>query len=512
VKRALNLLIMLGMILGVGLVQGAFAEDAEELNTFSVLYNQSEETPFSEDWLILKEYETRQHVHLDIRTGDNSDYQPAVIRTLETGNAPDIILKVWPNEIEGYAASGALLPFSDYEDLMPYFMAYVADHGLEDELDKLRLPDGKYYILPGYQRAIQVQQWIYRKDLFDQYNLGVPETYDELELDLEFLKDLYPDAAPLTACWGGAHLFAMMGAGYAIPSGWNGTRSYNATLDRWQFAPATDNYREMLRFLAQSYAAGVLDPGVFSQPDDEYYAKLLDGRGWVSVSWISSGFDNWNQTLQDNGVAGGEWAPLPVPESTIGIRAVPPVNRFRKGLIVPSRVANEPYLEDLLRFLDWAVYSQEGMELTTWGVEGITFRTTTEGNEYLWSAPSTQTSEGPMNPTRDYGLATLFDLNENEAFTDANKPSDIVAFLNRSLQAGETEPSAPALELSTASLAAIDQIILRITDYAADAQRKFITGELDVEADWDTYLLELQQLGYLTLESIWNSAWAQQQN
>ena len=134
---------------------------------FSVLYNDRESSPFQEDWLILEEYKKRQNVILDVLLGDDADYNRAVVQALESGDAPDIILKVWPRAIESYANAGALLPISNYESQMPNFRAYIQQNNLQDELDKLRLANGKYYLLPGYQREIQVQQWIYRRDLFE---------------------------------------------------------------------------------------------------------------------------------------------------------------------------------------------------------------------------------------------------------------------------------------------------------------------------------------------------------
>jgi hypothetical protein len=46
----------------------------------------------------------------------------------------------------------------------------------------------------------------------------------------------------------------------------------------------------------------------------------------------------------------------------------------------------------------------------------------------------------------------------------------------------------------------------------ADSSTKFITGELDIESDWNAYLLELEKRGYKTLEVIWNDTWLKQQN
>ena len=381
-KKLIPLLLLLGICLSIITTGCYLNEKYEDPITISVLYNEREENPFKDDWLILKEYESRQNVILDVILGDDSNFEKAISRAIEIEQIPDVILKVWPESIEKYAASGILLPISDYENLMPNFQAYVQEHELEDEVDKLRLENGKFYILPGYQRQIQVQQWIYRKDLFEKHNLGIPQTYDELFDSLVYLKDLYPNSTPITASWGGAHLFAMMGAGYGIPAGWSGTRFFNQEQNRWQYVPATDNYKELYRFLNRCYEAEVLDSELFIQSDEEFYTKIQDGRALVTVTWITSGFDNWNVKLKENGVSDGEWSPMPVPESTIGIKALPAVNPFRKGLAISSGVVNKPYFEKLIQFLDWAVYSEEGMILSTWGVEGLTFEKNRERSDF----------------------------------------------------------------------------------------------------------------------------------
>jgi putative aldouronate transport system substrate-binding protein len=477
---------------------------------FSVLYNEKKQTPYQEDWLILQEYKNRQNVTLDVSIGDDANYGKALTQVLESGNIPDIVLKVYPDTIDTYASTGILLPFSDYEDLLPNFKAYVQKHNLQGEVDKLRQKNGKYYILPGYQRQIQVQQWMYRRDLFNKHNLGVPKTYDELFDALVTLKQRYPDATPITASWNGAHLFAMMGAGYGIPAGWAGVSSYNAQEDRWQYAPATENFHELLRFLNRCYTAGVLDPAVLTQNEADYNQKLTDGRALVTVSWITSGFARWNKQLSANGITGGEWAALPVPESTIGIRALPAVNPFRKGLVVPASVTSKPYFKDLLKFLDWAVYSDEGMTLTTWGIEGQTYQNTATGKAYVPNIITPKNPNGTVNPTAEYGLDTLFNLNENEEFETYKKPAEVVKFLQDSLAAKEAAALSPRLRLDPNAIEAVRVIDEKIAPYANKAMLAFITGELSVDNDWNDYVLGLEQRGYRTLEDIWHAAWAAQ--
>ena len=504
VKKLFLNLIVLSLLVGCG------PKTPPAPTSFSIFFNQRETAPYNADWLILQEYQKQQNVIFDVSIGDDSDYGRAITQTFESGNIPDIVLKIWPDTVESYAASGVLLPFSDYEDLMPNFVAYIEAHDLQAELDKLRMANGKYYILPGYQREIQVQQWIYRRDAFEQNNLETPTTYDELFDALVTLKGIYPDSTPITAIWGGAHLFAMMGANYGIPAGWNGTSHYNANTDTWQYSPAMENYHEMLRFLNRCYAAGILDPSFFTQPDEEFQAKIEGGQALVSVTWISSGLDSWNDKLAANGVPGGNWEPLPVMESTNGIRFLPAVNPFRKGLVVPTRVINEPYLEALIKFLDWAVYSEEGMTLTSWGVEGITYEKTNTGYAFLPDIQTSKNPEGTINIEKTYGLNLIFDLNENEAYEDYKKPADIVAFLQRSLDNNETAELKPLLVLNPNALEAIRIIDEKLVPYVDETRTAFIKGDLNIDNDWEEYVSQLETRGYLTLQEIWNTSWAAQ--
>jgi putative aldouronate transport system substrate-binding protein len=188
------------------------------------------------------------------------------------------------------------------------------------------------------------------------------------------------------------------------------------------------------------------------------------------------------------------------------------VDAFRKGLIVPARVVNEPYFEDLLNFLDWAIYSDEGMTLTTWGIEGLTYENTESGKNFLPEIISPKNPAGTVNIAAEYGLDLLFNLNENQEFEDYKKPDEIVAFLERSLQANETLELAPKLILDPASLDAIKIINEKLDPYVSETGTAFITGERSIENEWDTYIEELEKRGNIALESIWNDTWDRQNN
>lgn len=505
----MNKKLVIILILILATLTGCNTKKADDAFTFSVLYNESSDNPYNEDWEILEEYKKVSNVTIDIRIGDNSDYESAIELNLNAESPPDVILKVWPDTIEEYANEGLLLPISDYEDLMPNYMAYIEEHNLQSEIDNLRLANDKYYILPGYQREIQVQQWIYRQDIFEDSNIPMPTTYDELFDALVILKEVHPDSTPITASWGGAHLLSMMGAGYGIPGGWSGTRFFDEENNEWKYAPATDNYKELYRFLNESYSAGILDPAFFDQSNDDFIEKIVNGKALVTVTWVSSGFDTWNDQLESNGISGGKWAPLPVMESTIGISALPPVNTFRKGIAISKTAIDKPYFEDMLAFLDWAIYSEEGIDISYWGIEGLTYEITADGKQFLPNIISAKNPNGTVR-INEYGFNELFNLNENEEFENNKKPDDIVTFLENSINANETLQLAPNLVLSDNAIEMAGIIEEELAIYINESNKKFITGELSIDDDWEAYLVRLEELGYTTLETIWNNAWIEQ--
>ena len=475
-----------------------------------MLYNDRDTVPLRKDWLVLSEIAKRKNITFKITTGPDSKYLPSVYAAINSADVPDIILKVWPAEVVPFASTGQLLPINKFEYLLPNYMNYLKNSDLRKEIDALRDKNGNYYILPGFQREIQVQQWVYRQDLFEMHKIGEPRSYDELYNALVTLKSIYPNSRPLTACYGGSHLFAMMGAGNGIPSGWNGNRMYNELADSWVFAPRTRNWREMYRFLHKCYTAGLLDPDIFTQDPNSFIRKLTNGTSFVTVTWISSGFSLWNNQLEDAGIKSGVWVPMMVPQSTVGIKALPSVDRFRKGAAITANAAAKPYFKDLMAFLDWIYYTEEGRTLAVWGTEGTTYDIKNGKKAYAKTLKTSKNPLGTLDPARDFGLNTMFDLCEVPDFEDSKKPAEIVAFLNDSLSQKLTLKSYPTLTLGSTEQNSINIFAKSLDEYVDLMVKQFITGEADIDLDWSVYLSTLGKLGSNSLESIWNNAWKNQ--
>lgn len=110
-----------------------------------------------------------------------SDYPQKRSLLISSGDAPLVIPKTYPGEEAAFVSSGAILPISDYIDLMPNFKDKVEKWGLEDELEGLRQEDGKYYVLPGLHEEVWPDYTLLvRTDVFEENNIAIPTTWDEL--------------------------------------------------------------------------------------------------------------------------------------------------------------------------------------------------------------------------------------------------------------------------------------------------------------------------------------------
>ena len=128
-----------------------------------------------------------------------SDYLQKRSLLIGAGDAPMIIPKTYPGQESAFVSSGAILPVSDYVNLMPNYQKKIKDWGLENEIDRLRQADGKYYVLPGLHQEIWPDYTLaVRTDIFEKQGIAIPKTWDELKSALEKLKAAYPSSYPFS--------------------------------------------------------------------------------------------------------------------------------------------------------------------------------------------------------------------------------------------------------------------------------------------------------------------------
>ncbi|MFP4385257.1 MAG: extracellular solute-binding protein [Spirochaetia bacterium] len=483
----------------------------EEPLAITIMVDDPSTQPFNPDWLIIKEIEKRKNVKLDVMAVPTSDFKNKRNILLSAGDMPDIITKTWPNDITSYVGSGVLLPVSDYQQELPNFEKLVKEWNLSGEIDEfVRAVDGKFYILPGFTKNIVNTVGIgIRKDLFEKHNLDTPESYEDLYRDLKTLKEEYPDNFGLSDKFKGNQLLSYICQSFDTSAGWSLEQGflYDRENDKWVHAPTTEGYKNMLTYLNKLVDERLLDIETFTQTPQALRQKIFNGN--VAVSSM-----NWTQKeeyeVETKKASGKEvvWEVIPPPAGPAGTRSYKSSNRISSGLILSSKLAKNPRLNEYLDFIDWMYYSEEGRLLGNWGVEGITFEMVDGKPDLTESIFNWDSPDAPKYLGRDYGV-------EMPAFRVVKDPvkvydefspevADYIRLLDENNFSTLSNPTLAANEDDAEMLNLGASPLL---DYTNQMTMAFILGSEDIETGWDDYVNETVRKKRDDLVDLVNRIW-----
>jgi len=476
----------------------------------------SDNAGFKEDWLLLREIRDRTGVELRLIAVPDKDFGDRRDMVLSSGEAPDLILNTWPDDIASFARPDILVPIDEVMDRLPHFRKRLEETGFRQEYDDYYLMgDGKHYLLPGWGERVQSSQVLfYRADLFRQLNLQPPTTYDELALALKTLKLRYPNSDPWTNRFGENLLLGPLSRAYGTNAGWSLPNGYTYDRDRdeWVFAPTTDGYRQMTAYLRKLMADGLLDKTVFIQDGNAFNQKLTTGVSFVGYGWL--GEEVYFNELGKQYVGPDyelKWLdPLAGPS---GKPATKSEKRGGGGIAINAKARNSPDFDRMLRFIDWLWYSEEGQTLANWGVEGVTYTVEEGRKRFADSVKSWSNPGAPRDLRGDFG----FGISQFAFAVPADYAENAVnpayrEYWDRVERMRATPLDDPGLLLNDAELERTKLLVTKLNDYTSEQLYNFVLGASDPERDWDRYVKECEMRGSKELLAIVNQAWLRMKN
>ena len=473
--------------------------------TISLYYSDNSTLPFREDWPALKAIQEKYNVKLNIEAIPMADFHTKVSLALSTGeNAPDAIHGVnTSSKYAPLALNGAVVPMSDYIDWTPNFNARVEELGLQENLESIRLSDGKYYYLPTlWEKPIYDGGLILREDYLEKKGFATPKTFDDLYQILKAYKEDYPDSLPLTTIINPGVLYRMTMPSWGISVGQysatgTGVLSWDYDKKEYFTAAISDLYKDYISFFAKLYAEGLLDPEM-KQDDTSTARKLATGQAMATYGYYDQ-IGGWTEGTEIEGFKLNLYPVLAGP----GGAHHQPRNRVGGGIMLPIGTASRPDFEQVVRKLDEVFYSEEAAKIWCIGIEGESY--TMDGDKIVYAEDITSSPAGIFKTMQiDYGcgtMQTVWYLDREMTKYDENFAA-INAAVAQMDNAIQSIPPTPYFDDLTAEDAALIQTTLYDAfDVWNDA---FLTGKKSIEADWDAYVQEMKDKGIEKFCALYN--------
>jgi len=428
-----------------------------------------------------------------------------------SGNMPDMFFiasNMTNLDIATYGPTGLIYPLNELiDEYAPNVKKMLEDH--PEHVKSITFADGSIYSLPEVSELEKEHTYYKNKMYINQKwltNLGLemPKTTDDLYNVLKAFKSGDPngngleDEIPFTSINLDPSMMGPWGLSY-----WWDMDIMTITDDRKvSYVPMDPGFRQGLSFWRKLYAEGLLDNDILPMTNDMYRQKL-----WPSDSKVGCfmAFES-SQVLPPRRVV--DYVLVPPLEGPDGKKTTTNMTKriqFMPHYFVMSGDCKHP--EAVMRWVDY-LYSEEGTLLTRYGPDGKVYTIQPDGSiKYTadvnvprdeYNVPITHPDMWNVKIAPGYILPQYWSRKLLDRFTDGIESPEVKEFNEFCFQL--YDPVKPKYMMKDILFSKED--IIRIGTLASQVHPvygeyipKFLTGEADIDSQWDTYVNGLKAMG-----------------
>lgn len=457
-------------------------------------------------------FENETNVHIDWELAPENALQEKKSLMLASGDYPDVIYGGLTKEEElMYGPQGVLIPLNKLiEENCIKFKVVMEDYPLLEE--SITTPDGNIYSMPTinecYHCMHAMRAWI-NQTWLDALELDMPTTTEEYYQVLKAFKEEDPngngkqDEIPLSGADGGWHLNVVNFFINSFIYNDGDTRFVfkNGELDINANKP---EFKEALKYLHKLYDEGLMDQAALTQ-DRNQLVQLgtnadinILGSATAALWWDFSDSDTVENPRNREYVA---MSPMKGPDG-VQYAASFPFSTTTGAFAITSACE---YPEVAIRLADF-IYDYEGTLMSTCGMEDVSWRWAKDGengldgNQAIWVILNDITvtecnyywgQMGPVFQPNDFRLGQAMEgvdqwNTEYRLFVESR--DKYAAYVP------PIEEVFPPVYIAAEDASEYTRLKTQLKDYIDESIARFISGDLDLEADWDAYVKDFDNL------------------
>ncbi len=462
--------------------------------------------------MAIQEFSKRTNLYFDWTTMTSPENEGEQINlSFASKKMPDFYMHINKNDAVKYGEQGALI------DLWPLVEQYAPNIKRALEADPTILPmtmteEGKLYVIPQVDadyRLASFKMMVIQKGWLDQLGLEVPETREEFKEVLTAFRDHASELSdqtvlPYSSYMGMDGFFDVFGWTYGMKSSKGYVKDGEIV-----YGVLQPEFQDTVNYVADLYAEGLIDPDLDANKDDATFeAKMTNNR--VGVGYIGQGrFGGYNLKAGPT-FENYEFIPLQPLKDDAGNMQYYAIDGLGKRMGLAVSINNEHPVETIQAW-DF-FYSEEGMELMNFGIEGDTFEMADGHYTYtdkIMNDPELDPNMAIMNkisPLFDWPTARIYDFErslygeELAKFKEINNEAGIYD--------GKSTYALDQLPVGAAKVQEYAALNADINTYITESIAKFIRGEWTIDANYEEFVGTLRSMGIDDLIGVMNEGYA----
>lgn len=369
--------------------------------------------------------------------------------------------------------------------------------------------DGKLYYFPSINPMQTVEEigrksyagLIIRDDWLDKLGLTVPSTIDEWYEVLSAFKTRDPngngfqDEIPFDG-WGLPYFLPAFGV----------LNTYCIKLDGTvAFGPMEPEYKAYLETMNKWYAEGLLGSNCLIHSDVWKTENIVN-----DLTGAFAGLDNaWRYYLPDlqkNTTTAASLKAVPWLTAGDGVRYTPRqdvASNMATIVTVITSACKDPVAA--VKLIDY-MYSKEGSDLLTWGIEGESYEVV-NGKRQLTELALTVDEKNNWLMLYEYAIGhASFPKYDGETVVLASYPEEQLIAERTWAEASTALIYPPYIAISVEDKAFCDSVMDDVNTYITEMELKFITGEEPL-TNFDLYVNQLDKMGVNKALDIYRKAY-----
>lgn len=482
-----------------------FAKEPIELKVFNMkgVYSRGDFNEL-ECWKWLKE---KTNIGMTFESYTDDVIQEKLALKLVSKDLPDLFFKCAMDNamVLKYAQEGTLIPITPYlKEYAPHFY-----HQIENDPSLrafLTMADGEIY---GFNYIVSASNFM-TPPVFVNGEWLEKLGYKEVPADLAEFKEMLIKARDTDLNGNGEKdevplistsldmLYRMFSGAFGINTRGRTAQYIDIGPDgALRYIPTSEGYKKLMKYFHELYSEGLMYQEIF----DANIAKMTAVGEQNRIFFGKGSMHYVGKTYKDK---------------FIGVNTIfKGPDGFQLNADVGNPVlamntfitCNNKYPKETVQLMDY-FYSKEGVELMFAGFEGVTFERNAAGNpvynDFVQKNPNGLINEEVLGSYIPWGGGANPSMAEDHVFGE-NMYSDIEKAVCK-----ERIKSGPDVVWGTFNYTdeqydRLSTLENDIKTYLNDMRAKFITGELDIDAQWDNYVNTLNRMGLEELCSIYQS-------